>query len=91
MSNPRASKTDMEKLHSILCKQLTAILEKGEMSDPKTGETVPIPASYFQAAIAFLGANDIKGVPVEGSPLANLMKGLDLSALKKDIEARASH
>lgn len=84
----RSTKTEMEQLHSLICKQLTKLIETGTWVNPKSEAVEPLPASYFMAAISFLNQNDIKGLPVEGSPLSNLMKGIDLSSIKADIQSR---
>jgi hypothetical protein len=86
----RANKTQMEELHSLTCQFLTDMLKARGYADPKTGEWTPLPASYLTAAIKFLSDNDIKGMPVEGSPLSNLLKSLNFDDIAKDIEASAT-
>lgn len=87
MSTKKANRDSMEGLHAVICKQLTEIITSGKMFDAKSGTDVQIPASYFQAAISFLRDNDIKGLPVEGSPLSKLLASVDFESLQKDIEA----
>lgn len=57
----RASEEAFEELHSILTKEITSRIKSGEAS-----------TADLRAAIEWLKANDITGVAVEGSPLANL-------------------
>lgn len=57
----RASEELFDELHSLLTTELIARIKSGEAS-----------TADLRAASDWLKANDITGVPVEGSPLAGL-------------------
>ena len=57
----RASEDLFDELHSLLTTELIARIKSGEAS-----------TADLRAASDWLKANDITGVPVEGSPLAGL-------------------
>lgn len=57
----RAGDELFDKLHSLLTNELVQRIESGEAS-----------TADLRAAIDWLAKNDITGVPIAGSPLANL-------------------
>lgn len=57
----RASEDAFDELHSLLTTELTNRIKSGEAS-----------TADLRAACDWLKANDITGVPVEGSPLSGL-------------------
>jgi len=85
----RANKEQMELMHSLVCKRLTEVLQKGSVYDPKNGCDAPIPASLYGVAIKFLSDNDIKGLPAAGSPLEKLLESFDFEQIKADLAAEA--
>ena len=58
----RASEDLFDELHSLLTNELVGRIKSGEAT-----------TADLRAAIDWLSKNDITGVAVEGSPLANLM------------------
>lgn len=70
----RASEELFDELHSLLTTELIARIKSGEAS-----------TADLRAASDWLKANDITGVPVEGSPLAGLA-GLIPELTFEDVE-----
>lgn len=58
----RASEEAFDELHALVTTEITQRIKNGEAS-----------TADLRAAIEWLKANDITGVPVDGSPLANLV------------------
>ena len=58
----RASEEAFDELHALVTIEITQRIKNGEAS-----------TADLRAAIEWLKANDITGVPVDGSPLANLV------------------
>ena len=60
-----ATKDMLDSLHRAVCEDLMAKIKSGEAK-----------AADLAAAIKFLKDNGIEAIPVEGSPLGNLMDNL---------------
>ena len=58
----RASEEAFDELHALVTTEITQRIKSGEAS-----------TADLRAAIEWLKANDITGVPVDGSPLAGLV------------------
>ena len=58
----RASEEAFDELHALVTTEITQRIKNGEAS-----------TADLRAAIEWLKANDITGVPVDGSPLAGLV------------------
>ncbi len=58
----RANESQFDELHSLLTQEIISRIKSGEAS-----------TADLRAAIEWLKVNDVTGVAVEGSPLANLV------------------
>ena len=58
----RANESQFDELHSLLTQEIISRIKSGEAS-----------IADLRAAIEWLKVNDVTGVAVEGSPLANLV------------------
>ena len=58
----RANDSQFDELHSLLTQEIISRIKSGEAS-----------TADLRAAIEWLKVNDVTGVAVEGSPLANLV------------------
>ena len=58
----RANEPQFDELHSLLTQEIISRIKSGEAS-----------TADLRAAIEWLKVNDVTGVAVEGSPLANLV------------------
>ena len=71
----KATEDQFSELHNLVTRELTNRVKKGEEAT----------TADIKAAIDWLAKNNITGVAAEGSPLANLLAGLELS--DEEVEA----
>ena len=75
MTSQRATEDQFANLHNLVTKELINRVNKGEEAT----------TADIKAAIDWLAKNNITGVAASGSPLANLLEGLEAHA--EDVEA----